>query len=532
MSKGKLIFPISQVNNLGLIGEVVREFTDTVSSTLGPGGRTVIIGDSSAQVPHVTKDGVTVAESIHYDDNFRESIVALLKESARKTAEEVGDGTTTSTLLAGKLIELGILCLPKVKNRRNFFIGMKDYGDRIVDYLDDCKKLIVDDREMVKNIVRISSNNDADVVELLSTIVDDIGADGLINVELIDSDETTVSISEGASIESNCIPIGGNPSDLEDPRIVLIEGSVKDIHEIRTLLETLHTSKHSAVIIAKDFSQDVIRNITVNNTKGTLKIDLVAAEGFGSHRLDILNDIATISGATIVSTDGSTEKLLRSFSQEFFGRLKKSVVTSRSAILVPYPEILDSQRTTIESTISELKASLLSPEFDEGMIRNVKRRLSKYNKVATISVGGFTQAEALERKDRIDDAVCAISSGINGGIIPGAGSVLYTASRKLRDTLDEVEDNDFKLGAGALLTSCRYPLELITSNAGFEVKSFNFDELKDDYTINAIEGTIVNAYDSGIIDPVMASVQAIVNAVSIAKTLLNSHSFVIENEDG
>jgi chaperonin GroEL len=529
MSRGKQIVIATKLDHADNLKKVIEDFTTTVTSTLGPGGRTVIIQNGD-DIPHVTKDGATVAEAINFSDNFSQTVVSLLKESARRTAEEVGDGTTTSTLLSGKLIESGLHHLPSVENRRQFFAGINDYGSRLVDYLDDCKKIIVDDKKTIKNIINISSNSDEKIVTLLGDIVDNVGADGLINVEFADSNETTIQISDGASMESNSPIVENKAKEYENPNLLLVEGAIHDVHIIKPALQFFMTDGKPVVIIAKEFSAEVIRTVQINNSNGKINVCLVEAEGFGSNRTEILEDLSNITGATIISTDGSKEFLLRNFESKWLGIADKVIVSSRSTVIIPNPGLIEAQQQLIDLTISNLKDELKVSNIDEGVIRNIKRRLSKYTKVATIKVGGATHAEAIESKDRIDDSVCAISSAVNGGIIPGAGSVLYIASNKMLEQLNERTDitPDFKRGAKLILETCQCPIKTILTNAGLNPDDFKLDTLEEDETIDVISGNRVDAYESGIIDPVMASKKAIVNAIAIAKTILNSSSFVIE----
>lgn len=536
MSVGKNILTLTDAETRDVIKEIVHNFTMTVASTLGPGGRTAIIYNKGDIVPHVTKDGSTVAESIHFDDNVKECIISLLKESARKTVEEVGDGTTTSTLLSGKLIELGLDAIPKVLDRRQFFNGMNDYGSRLLGYIDDCKKIILDDKETIKNIIKIASNSDSKIVELLADIVDKIGSDGLINVEAVEQNDISINISEGASIDSinPMSEMGTGIKEYKNPFILLVEDEITDIHKIESVLKYFATNKVPAIIIAKGFSNKVIQGIQTNNYKGVLNVGLVVAEGFGINRKEILSDLAVITMAEIVSTNGSTENLLRNFNESYLGTAEKVIITSRNTLLIPNNEILVASEELIGNTIKQLKSSLKEDDLNEGVIRNIKRRLSKYTKVATIMVGGITQAEAKESKDRIDDAVCAITSAVNGGIIPGAGSILYIAAKKLLDKLllDETLDLDFVSGATTFLEACKYPIKTILANAGYQPKDFDLSSLKEEQTIDVITGKVVNAYESGIIDPVMASIKSVENSLSIAKTLLNSSSLIIDNNYG
>ncbi len=520
------------------IKQVVEEFTAAVTSTLGPGGRTVLIQNSDVAIPHVTQDGVTAAEAIHYSDYFKEAMVSLLKESAKKTADEVGDGTTTSTLLSGMLIKLGLDNIQNTTNRRQFFAGMEETSNRLNDYLDDCKKIIVEDKEAIKNIIKVSSNSDQTIVDLLGDIVDNVGADGLINVELADNSETTIAISNGASIESRCITIEpGQSRTLLQPYVLLIEGAVEDIHDIKIALEYLSKNTvRPAIIIAKEFSANVIEQVnknnlrTNNNGQRILDVSLIEAEGFGNTRLTVLRDIALITMAEVVSTDGSTSELLRDFDPSVLGTAEKIVINNRGTMIVPESTIIYDNKVDIDDTVSMLKEELRLAK-SEIVIVNLKRRLSKYTKVATILVGGMTVAQATEVKDRVDDAVAAIASAVNGGIIPGAGSVLYAAGR---DMVVEIETSDkhkdFKLGSKLLLEACQAPLKTILSNAGYVEGSFDLTLIKDNMTIDAIEGKLVDAYEVGVIDPVMASKKAVVNAVAIAKTILNSYSFIIEEQ--
>jgi chaperonin GroEL len=519
-------------NSIEQFKEVVTLFTDTVSSTLGPGGKTVIIHQDDAVVPHVTKDGVTVAESIHFSDKYKESIVSLLKESARKTAKDVGDGTTTSTLLSGTMISSGLEALPKLKNRRQFFAGMNSMCDHVVDYLEDSKRIIVDDKDAIKNIIKISSNNDEKIVELLGNIVDDIGPDGLINVEFADSNDLSIEIADGASIEGRSLTIDVGDCTMSDSYVLLVEGAISNVYDLEPVLRYLASIKgHSAIVIAKEFSETVTRTVRVNNSKGVLNMHLVEAEGFGINRMDILKDLSNITKAEVISTNGSTDKLLREFDSSMFGTASKVVVTPKSTTLLPNSDVLTANQVVIDSTIKSLKEAILNGLTDEGSIRNIKRRLSKYTKVATIRVGGNTEAEATETKDRVEDAVCAITAAVNGGIIPGAGSTLYIAACALEGLLENADDVDYIRGATVLLGACKQPIQKMLENAGFDVGSMPLKDLTDTQTIDINTGVIVDAYKSGIIDPVMSSKKAVVNAVTICKTLLDSSSVIIQEDE-
>lgn len=532
MKTGKKIIISNKENNSKLY-QIIDNFTSVVSSTLGPGGKTVII-DKGDEVPHVTKDGVTVAESIHFTDPYADNIISLLKESARKTARDVGDGTTTSTLIAGELIKLGVTGLAdkEVTNKREFFDGIMTYGNRIVEYLDDSKRLIIDDNDIVKNIIKISSNNDDKIVELLGDIVDEVGTDGLINVVNSDSNETTVSLTAGALIEGNNVTY---PKTYVDARILLVEGALTDVSGIRNILSS--TKDSPLIIIAKEFSPSVINTVNTNNNREATDVGLIIAEGFGKNRLDILNDLALITNSTVVSTDGSTVYLLRDFSTDYLGYAKEVTIAQRESIIVPSDDILELSKNEINENIKTLKEKLDGDNKDPGYIKTIKNRLSKYTKVATIKVGGVTEAEAIETKDRVDDAICAISSAVNGGVIPGGGIVLYEGAQKLKTQLNKRDDvsRSFILGARTMLIACTKPTRRIIENADIDFRVY-VDRLNiglpEVCTIDVINNKVVDAYETGIVDPVMSSINGVMNAMSIVKTVLNSSAFVLVDGDG
>jgi len=519
-------------NSADIVIETVREFCDAVCSTLGPGGRTVIIANGDGDIPHVTKDGVTVSESIKYADATKQAIISLIKESARKTAIAVGDGTTTSTLLVKNMVIDGLTALNICDSTKAFLEFFDEAISDVVEYLEDTKTIINKDSDLLHSIITISSNNDQEVIELVNKAVKSAGVDGIINVETTDNLVSEVIITNGASLDTKVYT--KTKSEKTDVNIVLIEGPVSDIYQIEQVLRQASVSKQPYIVIAKEFSADVQRVVDINRSRSFADITLAEAEGFSSYRLEILRDIASITGATILSIDGSTSTLVRDYSVIHNGLVEKAIIGPNELILFPFEDKITPE---VEKLVKELKIAYNEVRLDANSApgTHLKRRLSKYSSVATIKVGGATQAEVIEKKDRVDDAVCAVSAAVNGGVLPGGGMALYYAGQFMKSKVRDDMSFDAKSALSIVVNACVAPVQMLCSNAGIDWSKYADDpRFSDSETtvldIDSLE--IGDAFTLGIIDPALVAINAMINASSVTKTLIKSKVIIIpDNND-
>lgn len=519
-----------------LILNTVVEFCDAVCSTLGPGGRTVII---AADTPHVTKDGVTVSESIRYADPAKNAIVDLIKESARKTAQSVGDGTTTSTLLVKEMVASSFAALGKEPSRKAFLDVLDETISDVVEYLEDTKTTIEKDSELLESIISISSNRDSEVIELVNKAVKAAGVDGIINVESTDNLISTVDITSGASLDTRVFT--RSKSEKELPYIVLIEGPVTDVYQMQPILvaaaqySVSSSNRRPFIVIAKEFSQEVQRVVEINKTRNSLDVTLAEAEGFSSYRLEILRDIAMLTGATIMSVDGSLKEHIRDMSTSWFGQVEKAIIGPNEIILFPFE---DKYTPEVDALVKGLKIAYNEVKLDPNSApgTHLRRRLSKFSSVATIKVGGATQAEVIEKKDRIDDAVCAVSAAVNGGVLPGGGMALYYAARfirrnKYREDLPDI----VKAAIRVVINACSAPIYTLCKNAGIDWFTYSSNEAfkeSENMVLDIDTLEVGDAFKLGIIDPALVAINAVTNAASVTKTLIKSKVIIIPDTNG
>ncbi len=513
--------------------EVIEDFTNSVISTLGPMGQTTILGNGDGEVPHVTKDGVTVSESIYYLDNLKLTIATLLKEASRKTSEEVGDGTTTSMLLACTLIKSAIKAKEVVSNFRQYLDGVDKAIDYIIEYLQEETVEIKMNSKELKAVINISSNNDSEITDTLIKVTEQIGTHGIIDVKSSENSVTDVKISNGAMIETAVMEYPTTSGIYEVDGVcdvVLVEGGIDDIPTLQSLL-TYYTNKITVIIVAKDFSKQVINTVRTNNQRGVTNIVLAIAEGFGNSKSEILKDLSVITGGSIFSTDGSTELLLRNFKPNAAGRVLGVTVSSREVILYCNPTNTDSQEAN--DRFEGLKDSYTNQGSTSSLVsageQNVlKRRMAKYVSLATINVGGVTKAEATERKDRYDDAVHAISAAINNGVLPGGGASLLRAVNIITARTESFEGAE-AVGAEAVMEACKAPLITLGLNSGFKVSDEVIEKLKiiENSSYDVVTMKIVDAYEFGILDPALVLIKALDNASAITRSIINSNAFIV-----
>ena len=497
---------------------------DAVVSTLGPNGRNVVIANDQGS-PQSTKDGVTVAKSITLSNPEQELGVQLVKQAAIKTAEKAGDGTTTSTLLAREMIKNGLNAL---NNNENAVQIKRDIDSTVKIVIDNLRNKISEDissEEQLEQIASISANNDPEVGKLISTAIEKVGMEGVVHIEESRTGETYLETVEGMQFnrgyKSPYFVTNNNTmsATLENPLILLSENKITQVKELLPILEAVSSQGKSLLIIAEDIDQEALATLIVNKMRGTMKVCAVKAPEFGDRRKLILEDIAVTTGGQVFSKDKGMK--LDKFSWEWFGEGRTVTVEKEQTTIVDGKGTEESINKRIEELQKQLEQSQTPFETEK-----LQERLAKFvGGVAIIHVGGNTETEMKEKKDRVDDALHATKAAIEEGIVPGGGTALLYASSGI-----EVNST----GAAIVVEACAKPFNQILVNAGFdEVKG----QILADNLVNSGNDTwagfnikneeTVNMKEAGIIDPTKVSRTALQNAASVAGTVLLTECTVV-----
>ena len=503
---------------------------DAVVSTLGPNGRNVVIANDQG-VPQSTKDGVTVAKSITLSNPEQELGVQLVKQAAIKTAEKAGDGTTTSTLLAREMIKAGLNAL---NNDESAVQIKRDIDATVKLVVSNLKKNIAEDissEDQLEQVATISANNDPEVGKLIATAIEKVGMEGVVHIEESRTGETYLETVEGMQFDRGYkSPYFVTNNDtmsatLDNPLILISENKITQVKELLPILEAVSSQDKSLLLIAEDIDQEALATLIVNKMRGTMKVCAVKAPEFGDRRKLILEDIATTTGGQVFSRDKGMK--LDKFSWEWFGEARTVTVEKEQTTIV------DGKGTEedISKRVNELQAQLEKAQtpFE---IEKLQERLAKFvGGVAIIHVGGNTETEMKEKKDRVDDALHATKAAIEEGIVPGGGMALLYASSGI-----EVNNT----GAAIVVKACAKPFNQILVNAGFDqVKG----QILADQLVNSGDnewagyniktGEVVDMKESGIIDPTKVARTALQNAASVAGTVLLTECTVVNepNDD-
>ena len=510
--------------------EGINILADAVVCTLGPNGRNVVIG--SQALPQSTKDGVTVAKVITVEGNIQDLGVQLVKQAAMKTADKAGDGTTTSTLLAREMIKEGLQHLDNNENaveiKRSIDVAVKQVIANIRENLSEDISL----EEQLEQVATISANNDVEVGKLIATAIDKVGKDGVIHIEESKSGETYLETVEGMQFDrgykSHFFVTNNNnmTCTLEDPYILIADHKFTAVKELLPILEGVSNTNKSLLIIAEDIDNEALATLIVNKARGTIKVAAVKAPDFGDRRKLILEDIATLTGGQVY--DKSKGMKLDKFSWDWFGSARTVTMTKDQTTIVDGTGDKDEITRRVEELQSQIESS--DTPFEK---ENLQNRLAKMvGGVSIIHVGGYTETEMREKKDRVDDALNATKAALEEGIVPGGGTALLYAREILRD-------NNMDLGTEIVYKACGKPFEQILVNAGWDstqAMMLGENELlnsgNDMWTgYNLKKGEIVDMRDDGIIDPAKVTRTALENAAAVAGTVLLTECVVVEHPD-
>jgi len=497
---------------------------NAVVSTLGPNGRNVVIANDQG-APQSTKDGVTVAKSIILKDPNQELGVQLVKQAAIKTAEKAGDGTTTSTLLASEMIKAGLNAL---NNNENAVQIKRDIDSTVKDIVNNLKNKIAEDisgEKQLEQIATISANNDPETGKLIATAIDKVGMEGVVHIEESKTGETYLETVEGLQFDrgykSPYFVTDNNSmtATLDNPLILLADQKLTQVKELLPILESVSSQARSLLIIAEDIDNEALATLIVNKMRGTMKVVAVKAPDFGDRRKLVLEDIAITTGGQVF--DKQKGMKLDKFSWDWFGEARTVTVGKEQTTIVDGKGEVE----PIEARIKELQGQIdkAATPFE---VEKLQERLAKFvGGVAIIHVGGNTETEMKEKKDRVDDALHATKAAIEEGIVPGGGTALLYASSGI-----EVNST----GAAIVVEACAKPFNQILVNAGFdEVKG----QILADNLVNSGNDTwagfnikteeTVDMKKSGIIDPTKVVRLALENAASVAGTVLLTECTIV-----
>jgi chaperonin GroEL len=503
----------------------------SVVSTLGPNGRNVVI--QSERGPILTKDGVTVAKHIDLKDPIENVGAQMVKQAAIKTAENAGDGTTTSTLLAYHLIEQGLKLMKAGSNAVQVKRGMEQAVENVVGSL----KLHSEDIsgfDQIKQVASISANNDEEIGNLIATAMDRVGREGVITVEESKTGETTLEIVEGMQFDrgykSPYFVTDNNTMNavLDNPVILVCNDKITQIKELLPTLESCSQQNKPLLIIADDIDGEALATMILNKIKGILRVVAVRAPEFGDRKLMALEDIAALTGATVVSREKGFP--LNAVKPEHLGTARTVVVGKDNTTLVDG----GGNEDTLLTRVNEIKAQIEKAESPYAKEKLQERLARLAGGVAIINVGANSELEMREKKDRVDDALHATQCAVNEGIVPGGGVALFRLSKTLNSL--ELNDIDRNLGVRIVRNALQYPLFTIVGNSGIsddlnEVVQTIRDNNEFWYGINVKTGNLENFKENGIIDPTKVTRLALQNAVSVAGAFLTTECVIVEEPE-
>ena len=502
----------------------VNKLADTVRVTLGPKGRNVVL-DKSYGTPLITNDGVTIAKEIELEDAFENMGAQLVKEVATKTNDVAGDGTTTATVLAQAMINEGMKNLAAGANPIVLRKGMKKASDAAVEEIARMSQPISGKAQMAK--VAAISAADESVGEMVADAMEKVSKDGVITIEESKTMKTELDLVEGMQFDRGYVSaymatdMEKMEAVLDNPYILITDKKISNIQEILPLLEQIVQAGAKLLIIAEDIEGEALTTLIVNKLRGTFQVVGVKAPGYGDRRKEMLQDIAILTGGTVISSDLGYE--LKDTTIDMLGRAKSVKVQKENTVIVDGC----GQKADIEARIGQIKGQLVetTSEFDK---EKLQERLAKLaGGVAVIRVGAATETEMKECKLRMEDALNATRAAVEEGIVAGGGTAYIEASKKVAELVASLE-GDEKTGAKIIMKALEAPLFHIASNAGLEgaVIINNVREAKDGVGYDAYNETYVDMIEAGILDPAKVTRSALQNATSVASTLLTTESVV------
>ncbi len=508
----------------------VDALADAVKVTLGPKGRNVII-EKKFGAPHITKDGVSVAREVELEDPFQNMGAQLVKEVASKTGDDAGDGTTTATVLAQSIINVGLKNVAAGANPMDIKRGIDKAVSVVVENIKEMSEEVGDDFKKIEDVARVSANNDENIGRLIAEAMKKVKKEGVITVDEAKGTETTVDIVEGMQFDRGYISpyfvtnTEKMECEMDSPYILLYDKKISNLKDLLPILEASAQSGRPLLIIAEDVDQEALATLVVNRLRGSLKICAVKAPGFGDRRKEMLEDIAVLTGGIVISEEKGMK--LETATVDFLGRAEKIEVNKENTTIINGSGAKDA----IASRVGQIKAQIEQTTSDYDREKLQERLAKLAGGVAVLHIGAPSEVEMKEKKDRVDDALSATKAAIAEGIVPGGGVAYIRCVSALEGLKGENEDET--TGILIVKRAIEEPLRQIVANAGVEgaVVVQKVKEGTGDFGYNARTDKYENLLAAGVIDPAKVTRVALENAASIAGMFLTTECVIAEKKE-
>ena len=508
----------------------VDELANAVKVTLGPKGRNVII-EKKFGAPHITKDGVSVAKEIELDDAYMNTGAQLVKSVAAKTNDDAGDGTTTATLLAQAIITEGLRNVTAGANPMDLKRGIDKAVNKVVESIKAQSEEVGADYDKIEQVASISANNDAEIGKLIADAMRKVSKDGVITIEEAKSRDTTIGVVEGMQFDRGYLSAyfitdtEKMECEMENPYVLIYDKKITNLKDMLPILEPAVQTGRPLLIIAEDVESEALTTLVVNRLRSQLKICAVKAPGFGDRRKDMLEDIATLTGGIVISEEKGIK--LEQATIEMLGSCGKVTVSKDNTTIVDG----NGDKEAIAQRVAQIKTQIAATKSDYDKEKLQERLAKLAGGVAVLYVGAASEVEMKEKKDRVDDALCATRAAIEEGIVPGGGVAYIRAIDSLEGL--ETVNADEKTGVAIVKRAIEEPLRQIVANAGKEgaVIVQKVREGKGDFGYNARADVYENLFAAGVVDPAKVTRVALENAASIAGMFLTTECVIVEKKE-
>ncbi len=510
-----------------LLKSGVDQLANAVKVTLGPKGRNVVIGKKFG-APQITKDGVTVAKEVELEDNFENAGAQLVKSVASKTGDDAGDGTTTATILTQAIVTEGLKNVTAGANPMDLKRGIDKAVAKVVDHIKASAEVVGDNYDKIEQVATISANNDPEIGKLLADAMRKVSKDGVITIEESKTRETSIGVVEGMQFDRGYLSsyfmtdVDKMECDMENPYILIYDKKISNVKDFLPILQPAAESGRPLLVIAEDVDSEALTTLVVNRLRAGLKICAVKAPGFGDRRKAMLEDIAVLTGGVVISEEKGLS--LDKATLEMLGTAKKVTISKDNTTIVDGA----GEKEAIKDRVAQIKNEIATStsSYDK---EKLQERLAKLSGgVAVLYVGANSEVEMKEKKDRVDDALCATRAAMEEGVVVGGGTTYIRAQEALKDL--KGENADEQTGINIVCRAIEEPLRQIIANAGGEgaVVVNNVREGKGDYGYNARKDVYEDLRAAGVIDPAKVSRVALENAASIAGMFLTTECLIVD----
>ena len=505
----------------------VDELANAVKVTLGPKGRNVII-EKKFGAPHITKDGVTVAKEVELADPFMNTGAQLVKSVASKTGDDAGDGTTTATVLAQSIVNVGIKNVTAGANPMDLKRGIDKAVAKVVENIKEQAEAVGSDYDKIEQVATISANNDPEIGKLIADAMRRVSKDGVITIEEAKGTETSIGVVEGMQFDRGYLsPYFVTDTEkmecvMDNPYILIYDKKISNLKDFLPILEPAIQTGRPLLVIAEDVDSEALTTLVVNRLRAQLKICAVKAPGFGDRRKEMLEDIAILTGGIVISEEKGLS--LEQATLEMLGRCDKVTVSKDNTTIVNGA----GNKEAIADRVAQIKAQIAATKSDYDKEKLQERLAKLAGGVAVLYVGAATEVEMKEKKDRVEDALSATRAAVEEGIVPGGGVAYIRASEAIKDLKGVNEDET--TGIHIVARAIEEPLRQIAANAGVEgsVIINKIREGKGDFGYNARTDEYVNMFEAGVIDPTKVSRVALENAASVAGMFLTTECAIAD----